>query len=110
MARSFPSCRSRVGRSRGRSSVGRAPASQAGCRGFETHRPLSGKAYAKAASACPVGVTAVARELGISAARVRRLIEHGPLHAFRHGASFLIEPKRLAQFKRRPDFSQLVAA
>lgn len=113
MTSSFPSSpspapsQSAIERGRGCSSVGRAVASQATGRGFESLRPLSlpaghgARVAARIDRECPYGLTAVARILGgVSVARVRALIHHGPLRAFRSGRQLLVRPKHLQAYLR----------
>jgi excisionase family DNA binding protein len=58
--------------------------------------------FSGVAAACPLGVSAVARELGTSPAKVLDLIHNGPLRAFRVGRQLLVKPADLAEFRRLP--------
>jgi hypothetical protein len=50
----------------------------------------------------PLGLTAVARELGTTVARVRELITHGPLFGFRGDrGELLVMPESLRAFQRQ---------
>lgn len=91
----------------GSSSVGRARASQ---KKALSSRRVSKRlaadsltikgAAARIAAEFPLGLGAVAADLGVSVSRVQKLIESGPLFAFRSGGELLVKPSRLAQFKR----------
>jgi hypothetical protein len=69
-----------------------------------------GLSFALVDRECPYGLGAVARELGTTATKVRALILRGPLYGFWSRGKLYVKPRRLAQFKRRRDFAQLIAA